>query len=275
MEISGSRGAIRMSFRTLKILTILIPPLLIGSFELIRHSVLLYHMSMETGNYLIILLTLVVSYVFSTWMFKMIEEKNHRLATEREMRAVYEERERLAKELHDNIAQTLFLLKVNLKKGKINEASGLVNSIDANLRQAIYNLRVNPLEMISFPKRVENWLTEWSTVSGIETNVTIQITEGYFSPSEEVQLFGIIQEAFTNIRKHSDAKSAGLLLQTIPNGWEMKIEDDGKGFSKKERSLNQYGLVMLKERVEKIDAVLEISSEKNHGTKIMVKGRDK
>ena len=264
-----------MSFRTLKIITILVPPLLIGSFELIRHSVLLYHMSMETGNYLIILLTLVVSYVFSTWMFKMIEEKNHRLATEREMRAVYEERERLAKELHDNIAQTLFLLKVNLKKGKIYEASGLVNSIDANLRQAIYNLRVNPLEMISFPKRVENWLIEWSTVSGIETNISIQITEGYFSPSEEVQLFGIIQEAFTNIRKHSEAQSAGLLLQMIPNGWEMKIEDDGKGFSKNERSLNQYGLVMLKERVEKIDAVLEFSSEKNHGTKIMVKGSDK
>ncbi|QCJ44092.1 sensor histidine kinase [Bacillus sp. S3] len=264
-----------MSYRTLKIIAILIPPLLIGGFELIRHNTgLLHNLSMEAGNYVIILLTWAVSYVFTTWMFKMIEEKNHRLTTEREMRAVYEERERLAKELHDNIAQTLFLLKVNLKKGKINEASGLVNSIDANLRQAIYNLRVNPLEAVSFSKRVENWLNDWSTVSGIETKVTIQITEGYFSPSEEVQLFGIIQEAFTNIRKHSGAQSARLLLQPIPNGWEMNISDDGKGFMKNERGLNQYGLIMLNERAEKIDAVLEIVSEKNHGTKIMVKGSD-
>ncbi|MFJ7728313.1 sensor histidine kinase [Neobacillus sp. NPDC097160] len=264
-----------MSYRTLKLIAILIPPLLIGGFELIRHNtLLLQNLSMETGNYLIILLTLVVSYGFSTWMFKMIEEKNHRLTTEREMRAVYEERERLAKELHDNIAQTLFLLKVNLKKGKINEASGLVNSIDANLRQAIYNLRVNPLEIISFPKRVENWLNDWSTVSGIETNATIQIPEGYFSPAEEVQLFGIIQEAFTNIRKHSGAHSAVLLLQLIPNGWEMNISDDGNGFTKNERSLNQYGLIMLKERAEKMGAVLDITSEKNHGTKITVKGSD-
>ncbi|ETI70076.1 sensor histidine kinase [Neobacillus vireti] len=264
-----------MSYRTLKIITILIPPLIIGSFELIRHSVLLHDLSMETGNYLIILITLAVSYVFSTWMFKMIEDKNHRLTTEREMRAVYEERERLAKELHDNIAQTLFLLKVNLKKGKINEASGLVNSIEANVRQAIYNLRVNPLEMISFPNRVENWLNEWSTVSGIEAKVRIQLTEGYFTPSEEVQLFGIIQEAFTNIRKHSGAKSAVLLFQIASDGWEMKIEDDGNGFAQDERNPNQYGLVMLKERVEKINAVLHITSEQNHGTKIIVKGSDK
>jgi len=265
-----------MSYRTLKLITILIPPLLIGGFELIRHNtLLLYNLSMETGNYLIILLTLVVSYGFSTWMFKLIEEKNLRLATEREMRAVYEERERLAKELHDNIAQTLFLLKVNLKKGKINEASGLVNSIDANLRQAIYNLRVNPLELISFPKRIENWLNDWSTVSGIEAKVSIRLAEGYFSPSEEVQLFGIIQEAFTNIRKHSGAQSAALLLHKIPDGWEMKIDDDGKGFLKNERKLNQYGLIMLKERVEKIEGVLDIASEKNNGTKITVRGSDK
>ncbi|MBO0959057.1 sensor histidine kinase [Neobacillus sp. MM2021_6] len=265
-----------MSYRTLKIITILIPTLLIGGFELIRHNtVLLQNLSMETGNYLIILLTLVVSYGFSTWLFKLIEEKNRRLATEREMRAVYEERERLAKELHDNIAQTLFLLKVNLKKGKVEEASGLVNSIDANLRQAIFNLRVNPLELISFPKRIENWLNEWSAVSGVEANVSIGLEEEYFNPSEEVQLFGIIQEAFTNIRKHSEAQSAAFLLQKISDGWEMKIEDDGKGFAKDERNLNQYGLVMLKERVEKIGAVLDIASIRNDGTKITVRGSDK
>lgn len=108
-----------MSYRTLKIIAILLPPLLIGGFELIRHSVLLDNLSMDVGNYLITILTLIISYVFTTWMFKNIEENNQRLTAEREMRAVYEERERLAKELHDNIAQTLFLLKVNLKKGKL------------------------------------------------------------------------------------------------------------------------------------------------------------
>lgn len=263
-----------MSYRTLKILSCLIPPLLIGGFELVRHNILMHYMSMNVGNYLIIILSLAISYVFSTWMFKMIQEKNHRLADEREMRAIYEERERLAKELHDNIAQTLFLLKVNLKKGKIDEAKGLVNSIDSNVRQAIYNLRINPSEMISFPMRIENWLDDWSTVTGIETTVSLQIAKGYFSASEEVQIFGIIQEAFANIRKHSGAKNARLSLSNTPEGWEMIIADNGRGFSPKDIKINKYGLVMLKERVEKIEAVIEISSD-HHGTKILIQGSGK
>jgi signal transduction histidine kinase len=216
-----------------------------------------------------------VSYLFSTWMFKTIAVNNQRLATEQEMRAVYEERERLAKELHDNIAQTLFLLKVDLKKGKIAEAKGLVNSIDANVRQAIFNLRMNPAERISFSTRVENWLNEWSTVSGIDSKASIQLKEGYFSPGEEVQLFGILQEAFANIRKHSDALRAVLVIHISPTGWEMTIEDDGKGFSVNDIKLTQYGLVMLKERVEKINAVIDISSDSNQGTRITVKGSGK
>ncbi|MDR7001934.1 histidine kinase [Neobacillus niacini] len=264
-----------MSYRTLKILSFLIPTLLIGGFELLRHSVFVHYMSMSVGNVLIIILTFAIFYVFSTWMFKMIEEKNQRLTSEREMRAIYEERERLAKELHDNIAQTLFLLKVNLKKGKMDEAKGLVNSIDSNVRQAIYNLRINPSEMISFPKRVEKWVEEWSTVTGIDTNVSLKLKEDYFSPSEEVQIFGMIQEAFANIRKHSGAKNVSLSLKAAPKGWEMIIQDNGRGFSVKNRKMNQYGLVMLKERAEKIEAVMDIFSEIHHGTKIIVRGSGK
>jgi signal transduction histidine kinase len=264
-----------MSYRKLKIITILLPTVLIGGFELLRHSVWLHNISMNVGNYLLIILTLVIFYVFATWMFKTIEEKNHRIAQEREMRAVYEERERLAKELHDNIAQTLFLLKVNLKKGKLHEASALVNSIDANVRQAIYNLRMSPEDLVSFSKRVEKWLDDWSTVSGIETKLVIHLPEGSFSPSEEVQLFGIVQEAFTNIRKHSGASAAALLLEVDSDGWKMTIEDNGKGFSPPETSSTQYGLTMLRERAQKMDARVEITSEPNKGTTITVKGSGK
>lgn len=262
-----------MSYRSLKMITILIPTILIGGFEFLRHSGLLLHdLSMETGNYFITILIFFVSYTFSTWMFKTIEEKNHRISSECEMRAIYEERERLAKELHDNIAQTLFLLKVNLKKGKLNDAQGLVNSIDSNLRQAIYNLRISPTEHVSFSKRVENCLDDWSTVSGIDIKTSIELAQGYFTPTEEIQLFSIIQEAFTNVRKHSDASCASLCFHTTPNKWELLIEDNGKGFSTNEVPLNKYGLVMLKERVHKIGATIDISSERDLGTKIIIKG---
>ncbi|MDP4087283.1 MAG: histidine kinase [Bacillota bacterium] len=262
-----------MSYRYLKIITILIPTILIGGLEFLRHSGLfLQDISMTTGNYLITILVFIVSIVFSNWMFKTIEEKNRRISSEGELRAIYEERERLAKELHDNIAQTLFLLKVNLKKGKINEAQGLVNSIDSNLRQAIYNLRTSPLKPVSLSSRIESWLEDWNTVSGIDLDITIDINEGYFTPTEEVQLFSIIQEAFTNIRKHSEAKCATLHFHTSPSKWELMIEDNGKGISSDDFPQNKYGLIMLKERVQKIGATIDIYTEKECGTKIKING---
>ena len=95
-------------------------------------------------------------------MFKTIQLQNQRITEERELRAIYEERERLAKELHDNIAQSLFLLKVDLKKEKMTEAGAVLNTIDTNLRQAIFNLRLNQRNMLHLLKRVESWGNEWS-----------------------------------------------------------------------------------------------------------------
>lgn len=256
----------------MKLFTVLIPTLLIGGFEFFRHSVIHHHLSMETGNYLITILTLIISYAFASWMFKTIGLKNQRITNEREMRAIYEERERLAKELHDSIAQTLFLLKVYLKKGKIDEADSLVNSIDTQLRQAIFNLRMNPAEQVNFSNRIQNWIEDWVTVSGIDVNSDIVLFDHYFTPAKEVQLFGFVQEAFINIRKHSEATSVIFKFHTRNNDWELIIEDNGRGFNINEIGSNHYGLAMLKERSEKLNGSLEIDTQLNRGTKIILRG---
>lgn len=261
-----------MSYRIMKLFTVLIPTLLIGGFEFFRHSVIHHQLSMETGNYLITILTLIISYTFASWMFKTIEMKNQRITKEREMRAIYEERERLAKELHDSIAQTLFLLKVYLKKGKSEEADSLVNSIDTQLRQAIFNLRMNPAEQVNLSNRIQNWLEDWITVSGIDIDSDIRVNDGYFTPAEEVQLFGVVQEAFINIRKHSEANSVIFKFHTSNNKWVLIIEDNGRGFNIDEIGSNQYGLAMLKERSEKLNCSLEIDTKVNQGTKIILRG---
>lgn len=261
-----------MSYRKLTFFTALIPTLLIGGFEFFRHSALLHQVSMEAGNYLITILTFIISYVFASWMFNTIKKKNQRITNESEMRAIYEERERLAKELHDSIAQTLFLLNVYLKKGRVDEAGSLVNSIDTQLRQAIYNLRMDPTEHVKFSNRIENWLNDWSTISGIDINCDIRLNDSYFTPAEEVQLFGVVQEAFTNIRKHSEANYVFFRFQARNNEWEMIIEDNGKGFNLTEIGSKQYGLSMLKERSEKLNCILTIDTKVNRGTKISLRG---
>lgn len=272
-ERSLFKGELWMSYRLLKLCTALIPTILIGGFEFFRHSALLHQVSMDAGNYLITILTFIISYAFAEWMFNTIEKKNQRITVEREMRAIYEERERLAKELHDSIAQTLFLLKVHLKKGKLEEAGALVNSIDTQLRQAIFNLRMSPSEDVSFSKRIDNWLEDWGTVSGIEIDSDIRLKDSYFTPAEEVQLFGIVQEAFTNIRKHSEAARVLFKFHTHNREWEMKIEDNGVGFAVTSIGTNQYGISMLRERADRLGAACEFDSAVGSGTKIILRGK--
>jgi two-component system nitrate/nitrite sensor histidine kinase NarX len=266
------KGFMVMTFRTLKILTIIVPTILIGGFEFIRHTILYRYISMETGNFIITILTLVISSLYANWMFKTIELKNKRISAERELRVIYEERERMAKELHDSIAQSLFLLKVDLKKNKMQEAGSVVNSIDTNLRQVIFNLRLKPEEDGGFIGRINNWIEQWSAVTGVESRIDIQLEDGFFSSTDEVQLFGIIQEAFTNIRKHANASNACISLKSDGQNWELTIEDDGDGFSINQVYSHQYGLEMLEERVNKLNAFLDIISEESLGTKIVVKG---
>ncbi|HJV46813.1 MAG TPA: ATP-binding protein [Bacillota bacterium] len=261
-----------MNYQTLKLLTMIVPTVLIGGFEYIRHMFLISYLSMTTGNLYITILTFILSALFATWMFRLIEQMNEKINREQAKRAVYEERERLARELHDNIAQTLFLLNVKLKQGKLEESKSAVTEIDFQLRQAIFNLRSDPEEGGEFSIRINKWVHEWSVVTGVEVNEMGKQIDDLFSPQEEVQLFGIIQEAFTNIRKHADATEVTIRFDFTPDGWRLQIIDNGRGMvGNSEPNNHQYGLKMIRERAAKIGASIEMdNSSHNGGTRLMI-----
>lgn len=259
-----------MTYRMLKLLTVLIPPMIIGGFEFIRHSFLLPYLSMDAGNVLITILTFFLSYWFAAWMFRTIDRINQRLNTEQARRAVYEERERLAQELHDNIAQTMFFLKVKLKQGQLEEAATAVNEMDQHLRQAIFNLRSSPDDGISLVHRIQKWLAEWSALTGVEVQQQVQLDPEYFTPGEEVHLFGVIQEAFTNIRKHSRATSASLHLDAVSGRWTLRIGDNGCGIADEQMASQKYGLRMMRERANRLGAELDIRSLPGGGTELVI-----
>ncbi|TCP54710.1 two-component system nitrate/nitrite sensor histidine kinase NarX [Tumebacillus sp. BK434] len=259
-----------MTYRTLKMFSILLPTFLIGGFEYIRHDYLLDVMTMEEGNLYITILTLILSFLFATWMFRMLERMNARLAEEQAKRAVYEERERLAQELHDGIAQTLFFLNVKLKKGRLDEASAAVATIDQQVRQAIFNLRALPEEGSSLRLRLEKWLGDFTTLTGIDVTPRLGLPDDRFTATEQVQLFGIIQEAFANIRKHSGAKQVDLTLQeTATGGWQLAITDDGRGIAAPLEARQGYGLTMMQERAQKLGADFDITGTPSGGTQLL------
>lgn len=272
------RPADKPTYPFLKLFTILFPPTLIGLAEYIRHEFMLDILSMEEGNVLITIIVFAMSYFYVSWMFRHIEAVHAELAEQKSRRAVYEERERLAGELHDNIAQTLFFLQVKLQKEGSEEIRAAVSDIDSHLRQAIFNLRTRPEDGVALPERLQSWLEEWSIKSGIPCRVNIRIPERFFTTGEEVHLFGIIQEAFTNIRKHSGANEATLDLETDGNRWTLVITDSGRGIEQAavdrlpEGQAGKYGLSMMAKRAESLRAHMTIERQATGGTLIRLTG---
>lgn len=272
-----------MSLKTLKWLTVLLPPFIIGGFEYVRHRFLLQVLTMEAGNVYITLIALVLSFLFATWMFRKIERINRRLAEEQSRRAVYEERERFAQELHDDIAQILFFLNVKLKQGKTEEARSAVAEIDNQLRQAIFNLRTPPSEGTSFTARISAWLQEWSAMTGIRVDLRLDVPDGFFRVAQELQLFGVIQEACTNIRKHSRASRAAVTLEPLEperpgnghgkRGWRLSVKDNGIGMPDFLTEPAGYGLTLLNKRARGLQAVLKVLSPPEGGTEIEMVGK--
>lgn len=263
-----------LSYRWMKVLTVLIPTIIIGGFEFIRHAFLLHIFSMEAGNWVITMMTLILSFLYAEWMFGSIERKNKQLSAEKTRHAVYEERERMARELHDNIAQILFFLNVQLKQGRLEHAREAVSELDHHVRQAIFNLRSSPTDGVSLQDRIDKWLDEWSRISGIKVAIHMQVPEGSFSISEEVQLFAIIQEAFTNIRKHSKAEKSELELSVSEERWALHIRDNGIGFhtstTMNENQQHHYGVSMMMRRAQELNASFTIESLEEGGTEMKV-----
>ena len=256
-----------MTYRKYYWFTVLLPTIVIGGFEYIRHTFDL-RMTMETGNLYITIMVLILSLIYATWMFRMIKRQNERISEEQALRAVYEERERLARELHDGIAQTLFFLNVKLKQGQIEESRNAISSIDNQVRQAIFNLRSIPQDGALYP-RLQDWLSQWSTLTGIDVQEEIEMPDPPFTSAENVHIFGIVQEAFNNIRKHARAANASIRLHPLDNGgWHLQITDDGSGFDPASVKSKTFGLTMMAERAAKMGASFQICKRAEGGTEL-------
>lgn len=101
-----------MSYKQIKWLILIIPTLTIGLWEYVRHEFLLPYISMELGNVLAPIIVFLVTILFLTQLFDILERNQKELERAKALQAALEEREKIARELHDGIAQSLFLINV-------------------------------------------------------------------------------------------------------------------------------------------------------------------
>jgi two-component system nitrate/nitrite sensor histidine kinase NarX len=198
--------------------------------------------------------------------------------------AVIEERTRLAREIHDSLAQTLAFLKLTaaqmqnyLGQGdypRLNQA--IKQSYQAlteayiDTRKTIDDLRLDPQRNLS------DWLAQ--IANDFERDNAISIQAGIADdlpvmPSEiQAQLLRIIQEALNNVRKHAHATQVKLDIHRWDQDLIFQIQDDGCGFLPEEvPELSRYGLRGMRERAEAIGADFQVISQPGQGTTVLVR----
>lgn len=199
------------------------------------------------------------------------------------IQAQEEERKRMAAELHDTIAQSLvgILTKVQtcqalLKKapekisGKLEELKNVVGENVKEVREIIFNLRPSSLDDLGLIASLENYIKRFERETSIEVEFMINIRELRLPTTVETAMFRLIQEALTNVKKHSKAGRVMIKLNLEPNAANLRIADNGAGFeweSVTERFLrgDSHGLQGMKERVSLLGGDFRVITEKGKG----------
>jgi signal transduction histidine kinase len=201
---------------------------------------------------------------------------------------ILEERERLASELHDNLAQDLAFLRIKLidaernlcgnaslgAKQLLKELFPIVDEAYQNLREAIFGLRaLASRNHVGLVAALADFLKDFSEVRKIPVDLKVDHPEVIrFSSQVEIQLIRIIHEALTNIVKHAHATKAKITIENDNDTAAITIEDDGKGFCEgksPEPSLH-FGLQTMKDRAESVGGGLSVCSSPGRGTRLTI-----
>jgi PAS domain S-box-containing protein len=202
-----------------------------------------------------------------------------------------EERKRIAYELHDDTAQYLALLKLELDSlvhsGKIQDPEVLKKleylekdagrAVD-DVRRYSHELRPGVLEHLGLQAALEQIAEDFNKLNSFKIEVDVEGDEPILTEDVKLGFFRIGQEAINNIRKHAKASKATISLQFNDNQARMIVMDNGVGFNTHEsasrsKGKGSLGLMSMQERANLIGADLNIESELNKGTRVILKAK--
>jgi nitrate/nitrite-specific signal transduction histidine kinase len=202
--------------------------------------------------------------------------------------AILKERERLAAELHDSLAQDLAFLRLKLIEAEeslqdnahpetqrlVKELFQIVDEAYRDLRESIFGLRSFGLKNhVGFIAALTEYLHDFSEVRRIP--VELQVADPAatsFSPQVETQLVRILHEALINIVKHARATKGKIIIKKADDNATISIEDDGEGFLSDTTAANglHFGLSTMKDRAESVGGKLIIANAPHKGVRVTI-----
>ncbi|MBO0778175.1 MAG: HAMP domain-containing protein [Ktedonobacteraceae bacterium] len=205
--------------------------------------------------------------------------KLEQLLREQQRLAVLEERNRLARDLHDSLKQQMFAIAMQIwsaqaclgQKLNVDAARERLEIIEHLLVQAqqelsslIFQLRPIELEEKPFSKALEEYCQRWSQQQNIPLDMSIE--EVLLPLKAEEALFRLVQEALTNIARHSGATMARLELGYTLDQIVLFISDNGQGFEPQNINRQGIGLLSMRERMEALGGSIKVESIPGEGT---------
>jgi len=195
-----------------------------------------------------------------------------------------EERNRLAREIHDTLAQGMAAISMQLEtadalldssanqraQAALQQALKLTRANLEEARRSVLDLRAVPLEGRTLCEALIALLKDFETRTKIRTHFDGAGTHRPLPARVEVTLYRIAQEALTNASRHAQAKQLTLQMNMTPDHVEMVVEDDGIGFDPSQPMPHRFGLIGMSERARLAGGALEVKSCPGEGTRVEV-----
>ncbi|MGB8992844.1 MAG: GAF domain-containing protein [Desulfobaccales bacterium] len=211
------------------------------------------------------------------------EERLRHLASQL-LHAQERERHRLALELHDDLGQSLMVLKLQIRgiekmltpgqwqiKQQCDQTLGYLTAVVDNVRRLSRDLRPSILEDLGLSAALRVLADEFRKYHEVELSLDMDDLSDLFSPEEEINMFRIFQECLTNIAKHARASRVAIAIKRQEGRVAFRVEDNGRGFDLEgartaDPASRGLGLSALEERVHMLGGALEIRSQEDRGT---------
>jgi two-component system NarL family sensor kinase len=196
-----------------------------------------------------------------------------------------EERNRLAREIHDTLAQGLAGITLQLETADvllesgqepqkiskaIQKALGLARTNLEEARRSVLDLRAVPLEGRTLAQALQALAQEAAAKGDLEVDFALTGGTRPLPVRIEAGLYRIAQEALSNVVQHAGARRATLSLTTLPEQVTLVVEDDGHGFDPRQTMRDRFGLIGLNERAKLLGGTLQLHSSPDSGTRIEI-----
>jgi len=211
---------------------------------------------------------------------RLVEKHNARKLIDKQE----EERERLARELHDELGQILAVLKLDISwlenqipdkdnpiQAKFSDINKSLDTTMNSVDKIAHQLRPSILDHLGLKEAMKWQLSEIQKRVNFQVELDFSINEKEINPKFHVLLFRIFQEGITNVVKHAEADQVTISLLQNADNVILEIQDNGRGLGSKKSSGEEFGIIGIQQRVKPYDGTMTLqNSEKGSGTTLRV-----